>query len=45
MSHVDLLCAQEQSRLMKPASANAAINNFNTPIKKYEMKLVALLLH
>ena len=34
MPHVDLLYAQMQSRLMNSASANAAINNFNTSIQK-----------
>ena len=44
MPHVDLLYARMQSRLIRSASAKAAIN-FNTSIKKYETKLVAPLLH
>ena len=34
MPHVDLLYAQMLSRLINSASANAAINNFNTSIQK-----------
>ena len=39
MPHVDLLYAQMQSRLMNSASANAAINNFNTSIQKIRDKI------